>query len=210
MAAEDQFTIAVFGFLNPAILSESWLRRSTDLFDEKTEFIGVEHDAALVVFALDDVHVEVTPERFLVNSPRSSATRAQEIALAVFATLNHTPIEVVGVYLEREVTPRPGQDALEELVDRGQWSARLGRRVALRQIAISLEEDDGLEGRVHIEDSMINPGDLYLGVVLQASLPDTTAPTDLQPELEATFARLLGAADHLLEGMGSWSSVYET
>jgi len=212
VAIEDQFTLALFGSFNPAIVNERWLRRNTELLsDPASEFTSIEEDVSFVVFGLNDVHVEVTPERFLVNAARSGSSRAIALVRSVLSQLNHTPIETVGVYIERErSSDGTADDTMNRLVDRYDWLKAVGEQVGLRQLAVTLDLDEPFSGRVHIEDSMTEHGDVYFAVVLQRTLPEYLAPEEVIGEFDTTVEHLVRKADELLEGVQAWSSTHGT
>ena len=130
----DGATIVLLGSFNPAIFTPSWFALHGLLPK------GVADSAELAVahpqvtsFSADWLRLEVTPERFQVETVQAPKIRVHDIAVRVFAEhLPHTPLMAFGInrnvhFLVRDLAARDGLGRILAPVDPwGSWGRELG------------------------------------------------------------------------------------
>lgn len=154
-----QWTVVLRGRFNPAIFQPAWLASHGLIRQEEAERAkGIVFAPDLVAFTADWLRMQVDEDRFEASALDSAhAGPLRDLVLGVFALLEHTPFEVMGLnHLGHYPLPEGEWSALQdEFAPKAPWN-RIIMTPTLRTLTIqgAIEEAPGARIQIRIEPSL--------------------------------------------------------
>ncbi|MGE3343810.1 MAG: hypothetical protein AB7L71_10265 [Vicinamibacterales bacterium] len=148
-------SVVLRGAINPAIFQPAWFSRENLMSREEADSakLGIISEQ-LAQFETESFVVQVTPDRFQVNSkPNTHFMLLKDLVIGTFHVLEHVPVTAMGI--NREMHFRvPDLDSWHRLGDKlapkEAWNAVLGGRPGLATLEILAARDDSADTKVRV------------------------------------------------------------
>ena len=161
-------TIVLVGNFNPIIFSPVWFAKNDLIRTEEAEKADPQIiHPDIVSFNLDWLRLQVTKDRFFVETVKEPFEVLRDLVLGTFKLLRHTPIQMLGVNqnLHIRIESEEKWHKIGHLLSPKEvWNKILNNPGLLKLRVVESERRDGLKGIIAIElepSKRVHPG-LYI------------------------------------------------
>ena len=176
-------SIVLVGSFNPAIFQPAWFAAQGLISEVEADSAKIDVvNPELTVFSLDWLNVQVITERFMASTSQSPSKEIlRDFVIGTFAILEHTPIRLLGLNMDRHFSME-SEEAWHEIGKRlappGPWEEGLENPGMLSLTMMSPRTDD-MEGaiRAKVEPSTKVQYGVFLNVNDHFKLSEPDKPT---------------------------------
>lgn len=149
---KERLSIVLRGSFNPAIFHPAWFSKNELISDQEAEeaVLEISHKE-ICIFSLDWCKLEIVKDRFsITTSQEHSYEYIKDLIIGSFNILNHTPIEMLGINIDREYKVdnlSAWHDIGNALAPKEHWEGIL-KNPGMKNLSIEGVRDDEFEGKI--------------------------------------------------------------